>query len=163
MNPRRHIALSLLVLALTWSAAALAAQATRYGAGVDLDKATPVADLLAHPERYDGKIVRVDGVITAVCKKRGCWIQVSDPDTGKGIRIKVEDGVIVFPLESMGHRASAQGTFEIVHLSPEQMKAMAEHRAEEHRGEHGAEKEACQAEPVGKTVLLIRGTGAVIY
>jgi len=56
------------------------------------------------------------GVGWAVCKKRGCWIQVSDPDSGKGIRIKVEDGVIVFPLESMGHRASAQGAFTAILL-----------------------------------------------
>jgi len=163
MKLRRNLTRVLVATVLAWSAAALAADATRYGEGVTLEKATSITDLLAHPERYDGKTVRVDGVVTAVCKKRGCWIQVTDPDVGKGIRIKVEDGVIVFPMESMGHRASAQGTFEIIHLTPEQVKAAAKHRAEEHKGEQGAEKEACQAEAVGKTVYLIRGTGALIY
>lgn len=161
MKSHRNLVLSLAILTLTWSASVLAAEGTRYGQGVTLKEATPVAELLAHPERYDGKTVRVDGVVTGVCKKRGCWIQVTDPDTGKGIRIKVEDGVIVFPLESMGHHASAQGTFEIIHLTPEQQKAMAKHRAEEHKAE-GGKKEACQAEQTGKTVYLIRGTGAVI-
>ncbi len=159
MNHRRN---TLLALALVLSLAGTlhAADATTYGDGVTLEKATPIADLLARPDEYVGKTVRVDGVITAVCKKRGCWIQVTDPDTGKGVRIKVEDGVIVFPPESVGHRASAQGTFEAIHLTPEQQKKAAAHRAEE---ESGGEKAACQAEPVGKTVYLIRGTGALIH
>ncbi len=159
-NPNLLLAL---VLAAALASPLLATDATVYGDGVTLEKATPIGELLANPDDYVGKTVRVDGVITAVCKKRGCWIQVSDPDTGKGVRIKVEDGVIVFPMESMGHKAVAQGTFEAIHLTPEQAAKAAAHRAEEHRGESGEEKAACQGEPVGKTVYLIRGTGALIH
>lgn len=162
MTHRRHLVLGLILTALA-AAPLQAADTTTYGDGVTLSEPTPIADLLDNPERYVGQDVRVDGVITAVCKKRGCWIQVSDPDTGRGIRVKVEDGVIVFPMESMGHRASAQGTFEAIHLTPEQQKRAAAHRAEEHAGEAGGEKPACEGEPTGKTVYLIRGTGAVIH
>jgi len=162
MIHRKHL-VPALALVIALASPLLAADATVYGDGVTVEKATPISELLENPEAHVGQTVRVDGVITAVCKKRGCWIQVSDPDTGKGIRIKVEDGVIVFPMESMGHRASAQGTFEAIHLTPEQAAKATAHRAEEHAGESDEEKAACQAEPVGKTVYLIRGTGALIH
>ena len=159
---RHHLTFVFLALAiLAVAPQALAADGTVYGDGVTLEKATPIADLLQHPEAYDGKTVRVDGVITGVCKKRGCWVQVTDPDTGKGVRIKVEDGVIVFPLESMGHHASAQGTFRVIHLTDEQKAKIAEHRAKEHAAEGG--HEACESAPVGDTVVLIQGTGAIIH
>ncbi|HLA78272.1 MAG TPA: DUF4920 domain-containing protein [Vicinamibacteria bacterium] len=132
-----------------------AADGTKYGSGVALSSPTPVSSLLAKPEAYLGKTVRVDGVITAVCEKRGCWMQITDTD--KAIRIKVEDGVIVFPLTAMGKRASAEGTLEAVHLSSEQAEAEAKRHAEEHKGE--AKSEA----PRAGTTYQIRGTGAVVY
>lgn len=134
---------------------ATAADGTKYGAGVSLSSATPVSRLLAKPEAYLGKQVRVDGVITAVCEKRGCWMQITDSD--KAIRIKVEDGVIVFPLTAMGKRASAEGTLEAVYLTPEQAEAEAKRHAEEHKGQAGPEP------PQAGTSYQIRGTGAVVY
>ncbi len=158
---RTHPIATLLTLAIVALAVpVLAADGTVYGDGVTLEKATPITELLENPAAYDGKTIRVDGVITGVCKKRGCWVQITDPDTGKGVRIKVEDGVIVFPLESMGHPASAQGTFRVIHLTAEQKQKIAEHRAKEHAAEGG--HEACESEPIGDTVVVIQGTGAII-
>ncbi len=46
----------------------------------------------------------------------GCWMAVApahDP-SGPTVRLKVEDGVIVFPVSAKGKRVSAQGVFEAV-------------------------------------------------
>ena len=174
---RRTVAAFVIVIAMAGIAVAGELTGTAYGSGVTIAEPTPIATLLAKPEGFVGQKVRVDGVITGVCEKRGCWMQVTDPDTGQGVRIKVEDGVIVFPYESMGHRAAAEGTFEAVKLTPEQVAARAEaakKAAEDAAAAAAAAGEPCEkaGEPAVKagcdapvqndTIYLIRGTGAVI-
>jgi len=148
---KRAIIIASLVM-FGFTAMAVAADMDRFGEGVTLEKATPVSDLLEHPDQYMGKMVRVDGIVTGVCKKRGCWIQISDED-GKGVRIKVEDGVIVFPATSMGHRASAEGIFNGIPV------AALEKKHEEHKGE---KHEACDGKPKGEMIYFIKGSGALI-
>jgi hypothetical protein len=147
-----------------------AGESTSYGEGVTLDRAVEIETLLGNPNDYVGRKVRVDGVITGVCKKRGCWMQVTDPESGDGVRIKVEDGVIIFPYTSMGHEAQAEGVFEAIKLSPEQMEARKQ-AAHDHapgescdKGEPKSEGSGtgCDVQVVDEYVYLIRGTGAVI-
>lgn len=145
--------------------------AAEYGNGVTIEQAVAVETLLASPDDYLGKTIRVDGVITGVCKKRGCWMQVTDPDTGNGVRIKVDDGVIVFPYEAMGKKASAEGVFEAIALSPEQIEARAAQQAAEHQHTEGEscdktdpkkEGAGCDAPVQNNRIFMINGTGAVI-
>lgn len=142
-----------------------------YGGGVTIAEPVPITTLLSDPDTYVGQPVRVDGVITGVCKKRGCWMQVTDPESGQGVRIKVDDGVIVFPYESMGHKAAAEGIFEAIKLSPEQVAARAAAAGEGARHAHGPDepcekatgaKTGCDAPVHDDTIYVIRGTGAVI-
>jgi len=145
--------------------------ADEYGDGVTIEQAVAVETLLASPDDYIGKTVRVDGVITGVCKKRGCWMQVTDPETGNGVRIKVDDGVIVFPYEAMGKKASAEGVFEAITLSPEQVEARAAQQVVEHDHAEGEscdktdpkkEGAGCDAPVQDNRIYMIKGTGAVI-
>jgi hypothetical protein len=157
---------------MIWASVAIAgdAETISYGDGVSLSEAVPIPQLLAEADDYVGEKVRVDGVITGVCKKRGCWMQLTDPETGQGVRIKVEDGVIVFPYTAMGHRGSAEGIFEAVKLTPEQVEAREAQRHAKHEDGAGepCEKETparaagCDAPVQEDTIYLIRGTGAVI-
>ena len=62
-------------------------------AGVELTASTPIAELNADPEGFDGKLVQVEGVVVAMCSGMGCWASVDDGE-GNQIKIKVEDGVI---------------------------------------------------------------------
>ena len=86
---------------------------TKFGAGVTLTKATPISGLYASPEKFVGKTVRVDGVVTAVCTEMGCWLAIGaseNPD--QAVRFQAEhDGKIVFPISLMGQKASAEGVF----------------------------------------------------
>ena len=145
------------VVALCLAAVVSAAAAEqKYGAGVTLKSATPVATLLSSPKDYVGKSVRVDGVITAVCEMAGCWMEVrdesADPKVAKAIRIKVEDGVIVFPVEAKGKKASIEGVFEPV--SQEMAK---EYAMDQDKAKPGSDM---------KTAVpgyQLKGTGAIIY
>jgi hypothetical protein len=160
---KRFLILSFVLIAMA-TAPIMAAESTTYGDGVTLDKAVEIDTLLENPNDYAGRKVRVDGVITAVCKKRGCWMQITDPDSGNGVRIKVEDGVIVFPYTSMGHEAQAEGIFEAIKLTPEQIEART---AAEHKHAEGetcdkddpknpAAGTGCDLPPVNEYVYLIR-------
>ena len=164
---KRFLILSLFVCAMV-AAPAMAGDSETYGGGVTLTEAVAIDTLIANADEYVGKKVRVDGVITGVCKKRGCWMQVTDPDSGNGVRIKVEDGVIVFPYESMGQKAAAEGVFEAIKLTPEQIEAR---KAAAHGHEVGEDCDktegsgtgaGCDAPVVDEYVYMIQGTGAVI-
>jgi hypothetical protein len=166
---KRFLILSMASIAMA-AAPLMAGETTTYGDGVTLDEAVAIDTLLENPNDYVGRKIRVDGVITAVCKKRGCWMQVTDPGSGNGVRIKVEDGVIVFPYTSMGHEAKAEGVFEAIKLTPEQIEARtaAEHQHAEGEScdKDGPKSPAagtgCDLPPINEYVYLIRGTGAVI-
>lgn len=171
----QRVAALTFVLALSLTLSVAAGDGTDYGDGVAIEEATPVETLLSSPDDYIGKTVRVDGIITGACKKRGCWIQVTNSETGNGIRIKVDDGVIVFPYTSMGKKASAEGVFDAITLTPEQVEARAAKDAAElaaaageacdDEAEDGKRNEdaGCGADINDNRIFLIRGTGAVIY
>lgn len=162
-----------LVLAVCVAAMAtvVAAEGQTYGAGVKLTTATPVAKLLASPKDYLGKTVRVDGVITAVCDKAGCWMDLrdekADPKTAKTLRMKVSDGEIVFPVAAKGKKASIEGVFEPV--SEEMAKEYA-HDAKEVKDAHAKDAKDLKAAhdhthdtPTPTPAYQLKGTGAVIY
>jgi hypothetical protein len=73
------------------------------------------------------------------------------------IQIKVDDGVIVFPLTARGKTARVEGTVEKVELTYEEALAQARERAEEHG-------EAFDPSTVTgpQTLYRIRGHGAVV-
>jgi hypothetical protein len=95
-------------------AATLQASDQTLGAGVKLAEPTPIATLYASPERFVGKTIRLDGVVTAVCQEMGCWMALADSaESFQTVRFKVDhDGAMVFPIAARGKRASAEGVFE---------------------------------------------------
>ncbi|HEY3380857.1 MAG TPA: DUF4920 domain-containing protein [Vicinamibacterales bacterium] len=133
-----------------------AAEGTKYGAGVKLTTATPIETLLTNSKDHVGRTVRIDGVITAVCDKAGCWMDLrdekADAKTGRTLRLKVKDGEIVFPVSAKGKRASAEGVFEPV--SAEMAK---EYAADAKEAKTGSEMKTAAPGFQIKTV------GAVVY
>lgn len=106
---------------------------TKYGDGVALTASTPISDLATKPDQFVGKKVRVDGVVEAVCENMGCWMQIKDEKSDKTVRIKVDDGVIVFPVSAKGKKASAEGVFQKVDAAAE-----AAHHSEMEKAETAA-------------------------
>ena len=138
-------------VALLIAVAALHAQKSEtYGAGVSLKETTPLAQLIDTPATFEGKTVRVEGVVTAVCMHMGCWMALT-PDASaadaKTMLIKVDDGVIVFPPSAKGKRAVAQGVIERIGGTREGQEA-----ASEHAKSTGASKVAWQLKATGAIV-----------
>ena len=63
--------------------------------GLTLTESTPIADILANPEAFEGTLVQIEGQVAAVCENAGCWARLQDPQQN-GLNLKVVDGVIDF-------------------------------------------------------------------
>lgn len=148
----------LLAVALASPAAATCDQVT-LGAGVTLTEETPVAAILAAPDGYVGRQVTVRGEVTDVCEMAGCWLELRAAEGDERIRVKVEDGEIVFPAWSRGHAARAEGTVEKLELSRQDYILHREHEAHENGGSFDVSTVAGDG-PFA--VYRIRGTGAVL-
>jgi hypothetical protein len=120
---------ALVAVALLFLVVPVSAEETKYGNGVTLKDATPIKAVLERPMEFVGKTIRVDGVATAVCTHMGCWMAIApegDQEAGT-VRLKVEDGVIVFPVTAKGKKVSAEGVFEIANADEESKEAAGEH------------------------------------
>ena len=140
------------VMSLVMVVTSVARGAETFGAAPTVTTATPIAQLLAKPADFQGKTVRVEGIVTGVCTMMGCWMALAPTDAPKGpaILIKVDDGVVVFPANARGKRATAQGVVERVGSAD----AEGQEAAREH-AEHEGKKDA--------TTWQIKATGAVVY
>lgn len=138
-------------------ARALPLPGTRYGHGVTLRETTSLAALLADPDAYDGKRVRVEGKITEVCPMAGCWVNLQVPDSERTVTFKVKDGVIVFPTSDAGKYAVAEGVVSKRELTLEQTRGYLGHLAEETGKPFDP---ASITRPM--TLVRVMGTGAVV-
>jgi hypothetical protein len=136
--------------AFALAAVGTSAEETRLGAGVTLKDATPIKAVIEKPADFVGRTIRVDGVATAVCEEMGCWMAVApvDDPTGATVRLKVEDGVITFPVTAKGRNVSAEGVFEEIGAS--------DAHGNEAAGEHARHDAAASKK------YQIKATGAVI-
>lgn len=112
-----------------------ASAATPVAVGEKVGDSAPLTELstiLADPDAWKGKEVRVRGTVTGVCAKKGCWMELTEE--GSQLRLKVEDDVLVFPADAEGRLAEARGTVSVQEMSRESYLAWHKHLAED-RGE----------------------------
>ncbi len=146
---------SALALLLLIPACLQAAEARKYGQPLGLKDAVKVTEILANPDKYAGKKVRVKGLVTDVCEERGCWIKIGADK--QEIMFKVEDGVMAFPMAAKGSPVVAEGTVSKRVLTVEQQKAMCDKEAK------ALSKKADYGKITGpKTIVRIEGVGAEI-
>lgn len=101
------------------------AQGKAYGKALTLKDKTPISAILKDPHAYHGKKVQVEGTIVEVCEERGCWINIASDKPFEKIRFKVDDGVIVFPLDAKGKKATVEGVVTVSMVTKEQAIAQA--------------------------------------
>ncbi len=130
---------------------------TRYGGGVTLERASSISDIFAAPGAYSGKTVKVKGLVVGVCTARGCWLDLASDKPYETIRVKVEDGAIVFPPSARGRQAAVQGVVETMRMCPDEARRF--RQAE-------AKAKGVPFDPASITgnesALAIRASGAVI-
>ena|SRR5688500_7700621 len=149
----RYLCAATVLLIASMSVATRGAET--FGTAPTLPDATPIAQLLAKPADFQGKTVRVEGIVTGVCTMMGCWMALAPADAPKGpaILIKVDDGVIVFPTSARGKRATAQGVVERV--------GTADSEGQEAAREHAEQEGRAKTESAAR--WQIKATGAVVY
>lgn len=130
-------------------------QPQTYGSGVSLTDTTPLVRVLDRTGDFDGKTVRVEGIVKAVCTHMGCWMALAPVDApdGRTMLVKVDDGVIVFPVSAKGRRAVAQGVVERV-------------RSNDVEGQEAAVERAGQARTAvagSRISWQLKATGALVY
>lgn len=128
----------------------------KFGAGVTLADTASIDAILADPNAYKGKTVRVEGMVLDVCPKRGCWMELAGKEPGHKLKFKVTDGEMVFPMDAKGKVAVAQGEISVRELTLEETKEHAEYEAKEYGKPYDA---AAITKP--QVIVRLDGTGAV--
>lgn len=141
---------------------ASAGDVATYGEELTDAEIVPISKLYASPDDFVGKSVKVEGRVIGVCAKRGCWMELAGDEEFESMRIKVTDGVIVFPMEAMGQVAVAEGVFTKIDI-PATMdpnhKCDGQHDG---KGHETAEGEGAHMSCTPSTAYQIMGSGATI-
>ena len=127
----------------------------KYGKEISLKNKTKVSDILANPSKFEGKKVLVEGTIVGVCETRGCWIELSGDKDFQKIKVKVNDGEIVFPMEAKGKKALVEGEVYSMVVQGDDCGGDCDKKEKK-------EDSKCEHEKTNKKVYMIKGLGAVI-
>lgn len=150
--------LVMFALTIFLSANLIAKDVTKYGKEITSKEKVQISKILENPENFEGKKVLVEGTVINVCEKRGCWIELASDKEFESIRVKVEDGVIVFPMEAKGQKALVEGEFVSFTVEADGSECSGTD-CKEKKGK----KEDCKSEKKHvKTVYQIKGSGAEI-
>jgi hypothetical protein len=80
-----------------------------YGEAISDAAATPVADILADPAAYDGKMVKLEGDIGDECPT-GCWFELREG--GAGIHVDIAPYGLAIP-QKQGSPVVVEGTVRV--------------------------------------------------
>jgi hypothetical protein len=145
------------LLVIAFACGAAAEDGKVYGKGVSGEETIVVSELLAHPDKYVGETLRVQGTVVGTCAHRGCWINIASDKEGETVRVKVKDGVIVFPPEIVGETVIAEGVWTANELTLEQTKKVCEANAKK-----AGESFDPEAVTTCMTTYQLTGSGAVV-
>jgi hypothetical protein len=79
----------------------------QFGAAITEKSPTPLTSLVKEPEKFANQTVCTEGIVSAVCKSMGCWMEIAD-ESGQA-HIKMAGHSFFVPREANGHRARIQG------------------------------------------------------
>ncbi|MAI25391.1 MAG: DUF4920 domain-containing protein [Myxococcota bacterium] len=104
---------------------------TSYGKELTDARVVTIGELTGSPEKYLGEKVRIAGLVEDVCPMKGCWIDILESGGRETIRFKVDDGVIVFPVEARGSEVVAEGVLRKHEMSKRRATSWMRHLADE--------------------------------
>ncbi len=157
MNTRPAVAAWLVPFAFLAACATSEEGFTKYGEELTLTETTSISAILADPDALLGEQVLVEGTVVDVCEMAGCWLALAGEQDGEQLRVKVEDGVIVFPMTARGLRARVEGVMEKLEYTMEEALERARNEAEM----HGTEFDPSTVTGP-EVVYQLKGLGAVI-
>jgi hypothetical protein len=125
MTKRSAIVLLAAVLVVPF---ALLADAGKFGAPLGDSPRVALADLVKDPAAFSGKTVKTEGVVSAVCQEKGCWMVLKSG--AQSVRVRFKDYAFFVPKDSAGATALLEGVSTVKTVS----EATAKHYAEETPG-----------------------------
>ena len=103
----------------------LVAATGKFGAPLGDSPKVALADLVKDSASYSGKNVRTEGVVSAVCQEKGCWMTLKSGD--QAVRVTFKDYGFFVPKDSAGAMAVMEGVFSV--------KTIPEAKAKHYAGE----------------------------
>lgn len=101
-----------------------------YGTPLSLsdNQTIEVGEVLANPDTYDGKFLRISGVVTEVCKPKGCWLRMSGTGDAKNVFVKFHCpiGGRLIPMEAVGLPVVVEGKVQMTKVDEDERRHMAE-------------------------------------
>ncbi|MEM8602142.1 MAG: DUF4920 domain-containing protein [Bacteroidota bacterium] len=131
-----------------------------YGTIADTDDAQVLLaanEVIANPLDYADTTVRVEGTVSQVCQKKGCWVSFQGEAAGTNLRIMVprdEAGeyVYTFPMDLGPVRMIAEGVVSVTEMDPETVA---------HYESEGAAVPPAGEDGIVRQVMLV-ATGALV-
>ena len=73
----------------------------------------PLAEIAAHPSRFENDVIATSGKVTAVCQERGCWMELADASGHAHVRMHGHSFFV--PRTAPGHTARVQARLVPAH------------------------------------------------
>ncbi len=116
-----------------------AVEGEEYGQGVTLAEAMPLNKVFSQVDQLNGKVIRVSGTVSDICKHKGCWIQVSDGSQVMTVRFK--DEAFTLPADAAGRNVDFEGLLIAEAIS----NPLGEHSGCAEDGDHSGDA-ACESD-----------------
>jgi len=101
-----------LILILMVTLTVTQAQEKHLGGEFTVEAFTPISELIAHPDSFFNRDVKIKGFIASACTNEGCFIEVAPEDgSAEGIVINFAELVHTFPTDCAGLDVTVEGMF----------------------------------------------------
>lgn len=107
-------------LALLLAAPVSAAPKELFGKPLAGLTATSLAELGKNPAAFNGKTIRTEGAVSAVCTNKGCWMTLDA--AGTPVRVTFKDAFFLPKDLPLGSLAVLEGVFEVRTVKEERAK-----------------------------------------
>jgi len=82
---------------------------TSYGENFEIAEAISVSEAIGMLETQDTISQQITGTVTAVCKAKGCWMNVVETEDGESFFVKFKDYGFFMPLDFEGTKIVMNG------------------------------------------------------
>ena len=94
-----------------------AQEAQEFGGEFTIAEAIPASDLFAAPDAFVGKTVHVEGQVSDVCQKMGCWMVISEGE--EHMRVTTKGHNFFVAKDGSGSKCAIEGTVIKKEANPE--------------------------------------------
>ncbi len=92
------------------------------GAPIGESPRVSLDSVLRNPDAFVGTSVIVEGNVGAVCTRKGCWMEISQKEGDKGIRVTFKDYGFFVPTDSEGLLVLAEGEVQLNPMSKDDVE-----------------------------------------